>query len=385
MPLRIVIVAGEVSGDILGAGLITELRQRFPDIVIEGISGPQMDAAGCRSWGSYEQLAVMGLVEVLRHVPRILKLKRQLEKRILADPPDLFIGIDAPDFNLRLEKSLRRAGVRTVHYVCPSVWAWRASRVKTLKAACDRILCLLPFEKQFLDEHAIDGVFVGHPLADEIKPEADRQAGRRALGLPQSSVVAVLPGSRMGEVKYLGPAFTAAMQWLLQHQPDQHFVIPAARPAIRASMQAMVAAAGIEAAVTIVDGRARDAMRAADVVLLASGTATLETMLVGRPMVVSYKVSGLTAWLLRNSGLVNIERFSLPNLLAGDEVVAEILQEEATGENLGAAVLELLQDPGRRSTMETEFVRLAGSLRCNASVMAAAAVAESLGVTDSGG
>ncbi len=378
MPRRIVIVAGEASGDQLGGGLVRALREHYPDAVIEGITGPEMEAAGCESWGSYEQLAVMGLVEVLGHLPRILRLKKELQQRILANPPDVFIGIDAPDFNLRLEKTLRREGIKTVHYVCPSVWAWRSSRVKTIQAACDLVLCLLPFEKAYLDEHGVAGVFTGHSMADDISPVPEREPARQALGISATELVAILPGSRMGEVKYLGPAFVDTASWLLSQRPQLKFVVPAARPAIRVAMQELITASGLDDAFTILDGQAREAMTAADVVLLASGTATLETMLVGRPMVVSYKVSAFTAWLLRNSGLVNIESFSLPNLLADEALVPEILQEDATGPQLGDAVLKMLEDPAERVRLEARFAELGGLLRKDASATAAAGIAELL-------
>jgi lipid-A-disaccharide synthase len=320
----------------------------------------------------------MGLFEVIRHIPRLLRLKRDLMQRLLADPPDLLIGIDAPDFNLRLERSARAAGIPTVHYVCPSVWAWRSGRVKTLQASCDLVLCLLPFEGAFLEEHGVAAKFVGHPLADEIAVAPDQTDARASLGLAAGDLVALLPGSRMGEVKYLGPAFVQAATWLRQRLPDLQFAIPAASPAIRNAMQTETDAAGLGAAVTIVDGRAREVMAAADSVLLASGTATLEAMLVRRPMVVAYKVFWLTAWLLRKSGLVKVDRFSLPNLLADAKLVPEILQEEATGPILGAAVLNQLQNPQVTHDMVNQFEDLAGMLRCDASEQAAAGVQELL-------
>jgi lipid-A-disaccharide synthase len=378
MPRRIVIITGEASGDQLGGGLIDALRKRYPDAVFEGLTGPRMRSAGCHSWGDYEQLAIMGLFEVIRHIPRLLRLKRDLLQRLLADPPDLLIGIDAPDFNLRLERAARAAGIPTVHYVCPSVWAWCSGRVKTLQASCDLVLCLLPFEGAFLEQHGVAAKFVGHPLADEIAVAPKQSDARAALGLGGGDLVALLPGSRMGEVKYLGPAFIQAAVWLRQKMPDLRFVVPAASSAIREAMQAEAKTAGLDAAVTIFDGRAREVMAAADSVLLASGTATLETMLVRRPMVVAYKVFWLTAWLLRKSGLVKVDRFSLPNLLADDTVVPEILQEDATGPILGAAVLNQLKNPEVTHDMVSRFEALSGKLRCDASEQAAAGVQELL-------
>jgi lipid-A-disaccharide synthase len=320
----------------------------------------------------------MGLFEVLRHLPRLWRLQMRLRKRLLANPPDLFIGVDAPDFNLPLERYVRKHGIRTVHYVCPSVWAWRSGRVKTIRAACDLVLCLLPFEKDFLAEHGVTGQFVGHPLAEEIPASADRALARQELGLPDGDWVALLPGSRMGEVKYLGPEFVATAAWLLERRPGLRFLVPAASPAIRTAVSGHVQMAGLQAAIKIIDGNSRGALSAADVVLLASGTATLETMLVGRPMVVAYKVSALTAWVLRRSGVVTVDRFSLPNLLADDVLVEEILQEDATGENLGAAVLKLLEDQDVRGSMLRRFEELAGLLRQDANEQAADAVSQLL-------
>jgi lipid-A-disaccharide synthase len=374
---RFVIIAGEASGDILAGGLVDALREIYPDAQFEGITGPRMQQAGVHSWGGFQQLAIMGLFEVIRHLPRLWKLKRDIERRLAANPPDVFIGIDAPDFNLRIERYARKAGIATVHYVCPSVWAWRQSRVKTIRACCDLVLCLLPFESSFLEQHQVRSRFVGHPLADEIKAEPDAVSARHRLTLPaESNYVALLPGSRMGEVKYLGPAFVEAAQWLHERKPELRFLVAAANPAISQVMASLVAKAGLQSAVDIISGDTLDVMMAADSVLLASGTATLETMLVGRPMVVSYKVFPLTAWLLRNSGIVKIERFALPNLLADAELVPEILQEEATGPRLGAAVLAQLEDPELRAAMTGHFARLGELLRRNASIEAAQGVAQ---------
>jgi lipid-A-disaccharide synthase len=375
--LRFVIIAGEASGDLLAGGLVEALRDRYPDAHFEGVTGPKMEQAGVTSWGDYQQLAVMGLFEVIKHLPRILKLKRNIERRLAENPPDVFIGIDAPDFNLRVERFARRAGIPTVQYVCPSVWAWRQSRVNTIRACCDLVLCLLPFEKNFLEQHQVKARFVGHPLADEIVAEPEPLAARQRLQLaPEGLYVALLPGSRMGEVKYIGPAFIDAAKWLLEQQSGLRFMVAAATPAIEHFMSKRLAEAGLQSAVQIFSGNTRDVVSAADTVLLASGTATLETMLAGRPMVVAYKVFPLTAWLLRKSGIVKIERFALPNLLADAALVPEILQEEATGPNLGAAVLEHLRDPGVRTAMTDRFAELGGLLQRNASVEAATGIAQ---------
>jgi lipid-A-disaccharide synthase len=384
---RIVIIAGEASGDLLGRGLIEALRQRIPDAQFEGITGPQMEGAGCKSWGSYEQLAVMGVFEVLRHLPRLLRLNKELKQRLLDDPPDVLIGIDAPDFNLRLEKFARKAGIRTVHYVCPSVWAWRQGRVKTIRESCDLVLCLLPFERDFVAQHGVNACFVGHPLADEIGADIDQEGARRRFNLPEKkantnasrgAVVALLPGSRVGELQRLGADFLAAANWLRERRPDVQFVSAAASEVTATMFAEQCEAAGLTDAVAVLDGSARDAMAAADVVLVASGTATLETMLMQRPMVVAYKIAPLTAWILRATGIVKIKHFSMPNLLAGRELVPEILQEDVSGPALGAAVLQQLDNPEQTAQLVAQFAQLASSLRKSASDQAAAAVAKLL-------
>jgi len=379
---RIVIIAGEASGDQLGRGLIDALRERFPDAVFEGVTGPAMRSAGCQSWADYSPLAVMGLFEVLKHLPRLYRFKRDLQRRLLSNPPDVLIGIDAPDFNLRLEKVARKAGIPTVHYVCPSVWAWRRGRVKVLKQSCDMVLCLLPFERDFVSAHGIEARFVGHPLADEIVPAASNDASRRharqSLGLAAGPVVALLPGSRAGELKYIGPPFVEAAQWIRERLPTVQFISPAASAATKAIFEAQSKTVGMETEIRCIQGQTRQALAAADVVLLASGTATLETMLSMRPMIVAYRVAAVTAWLLRVSRIVKIRLFSLPNLLAGEEVVPEYLQERATGSELGAAVLGLLENPDARARQLSQFERLGERLRQSASRRAADGVADLL-------
>jgi lipid-A-disaccharide synthase len=376
---RIVIIAGEASGDQLGRGLIEALRQHYPDAQFEGITGGQMRDAGCDSWADYEQLAVMGLFEVLRHLPRLLRLKKSLEKRLRENPPDVLIGIDAPDFNLRLEKFARGLGIPTVHYVCPSVWAWRPKRVKYIREACDLVLCLLPFERDFVVRHGVNARFVGHPLADEIQPRAeDGPEARAALGLQGSPVVALLPGSRVGELNRLGSVFLEAASWLREQVPGVRFVSAAATRKTGEIFSEQCHQAGLDDAVKIVSGQARQTMAAADVVLLASGTATLEAMLMLRPMVVAYKVAPLSAWLARAFKLINIRYFSMPNLLAGYELVPEFIQERVTGAALGRAVLEQLQAGERREQLLCHFGELGDQLRQSASAQAAIAVADLL-------
>nr|MBA3565195.1 lipid-A-disaccharide synthase [Gammaproteobacteria bacterium] len=322
---------------------------------------------------------VMGLAEVIRHLPRLIRLRRELARRFLADPPDVFVGIDAPDFNLGLERRLRGAGVRTVHYVSPSVWAWRQGRLKTIERATDLVLCLLPFEKAFYDRHGIAAVFVGHPLADEIPAKVDGNAARASLGLPgYGRLVAVLPGSRLGEVRRLGADFAGAIDWLAARRNELHFVAPMANFPVREVFESQLRDAAPGRKVSLLDGCARQALAAADVALLASGTATLEAALLKCPMVVAYRLAPATRWALQRFRLLKVERFSLPNLLAARDLVPELLQDEVTPAALGAAVLDQLEDSHRRDSLEQAFTDMHHSLRRGASRRAAEAV---LGLT----
>jgi len=378
---RIAIVAGELSGDRLGAGLIRAIRERESAATFAGIAGPGMRAEGCDAWFDSDELAVMGLAEVVAHLPRLRRIALELEARLIEDPPDLFVGIDAPDFNLRLERRLKARGIRTVHYVSPSVWAWRPGRVEVLRAACDQVLCLLPFEADFLHRHAVPATFVGHPLADSIRTEPDSAPARQALELPVGGpVLAVLPGSRAGEVARLGPVFAATLAWLSGRLPGLRAVVPVATPALRARIEACMApttTGGVP--VRLIEGNARMAMAAADVVLLASGTATLEVMLVNRPMVVAYRLAPVTHALLKALRLVRTQYFSLPNVLAGERLVPELLQGAANPEALGAEVLDWVGSPERRAALHERFAALAAGLRLGASERAAEAVLEVLG------
>jgi lipid-A-disaccharide synthase len=373
---RIAIVAGEISGDRLGAGLIRAVHARRPEVEFVGIGGPAMRSAGCDVWVASEELAVMGLAEVVRHLPRLRRILLDLELRLNTDQPDLYIGIDAPDFNLRLERRLRPTGLRTLHYVSPSVWAWRAGRVQVLREACDHVLCLLPFEADFLHRHGVAATFVGHPLADELPANPDPAPARKALGLPMTGpVVAILPGSRAGELERMGPVFAATAAWLQARVPDLSMVVPMATPALRARFAGLwnPGATG-GAQVHILDGQAQAAMAAADVVLLASGTATLEAMLINRPMVVAYRFSALTYGLLKALRLVRVEHFALPNLLAGERLVPELLQSAVTPAALGNEVLRWLGAPEDRANLRQRFTTLGTALRCHASDRAAEVV-----------
>ncbi len=376
MSLRIGLVAGEASGDQLGGGLVRELKQLEPDIRCEGVAGPAMAEAGCSVLADSSALAVMGLVEPLREIPRLLKLRRQLVRRWTATRPQVFVGIDSPDFNLGLELALKRAGIRTVQYVSPSVWAWRQGRIARMAEAVDRVLCLLPFEKAFYDRHGIAADFVGHPLADRLEPGPPDAALRRALDLPASCVVAVLPGSRAGEVARLGPVFAKACRRLLERRPDVAFVAPMVTAPLRERFEAMLEQAGVAAQFRLLDGNAHQAMRAADVVLLASGTAALEAALLGRPVVAAYRLAPLTYALARSLKLVKVRHFTLPNLLTGEPQVAEFLQGAATPQALSDALEALLESPARRAGIVREFAKLRDQLARGADRLAARAVLE---------
>lgn len=371
-----------MSGDLLGAGLIQAIREKHPDAIIEGIGGPQMMVEGFTSLFAMDQLAVMGLFEVLAHLPRLLRIRRDIVRHFLAYPPDVFVGIDAPDFNLGVEWRLRARGIRTVHYVSPSVWAWRRRRIKKIARSVDRMLTLFPFEAAFYQEHGVPVSFVGHPLADMIPEQVDAAAARAALKLPPGAagsapLVAVLPGSRGGEVARLADVFVATMDWCVHRRPGMHFAVALANPIARdIFLRALNQHAG-DLPVHLIDGRAREVMAASDAVLLASGTATLEALLLKRPMVVAYRLSTLTYALARR--LVRLPYFSLPNLLAGERLVPEFLQEEVTPEELGNALLQALDDGADRQTMLTAFDRIHGHLRKGASAAAANAVLEVAG------
>lgn len=378
--LRVGLVAGEASGDLLGVGMMQAIRERYPDAIFEGVAGPRMRAAGCDTWDQSESVSVMGLAEVLGHLPRLLRLRRNLVKRFRRDPPDAFVGIDAPDFNLGLERQLRRAGIPTTHYVSPTVWAWRASRLKTISRSTDLVLCVFPFEKEYYDQHGIRAEFVGHPLADEIPLHMDGARARRQLGLNEAeSLIAVLPGSRRTEVKQLGADFAGAIAWLHGQSNDTRFVVPLATPEVRRSFEAALAGIAPGVPVTLLDGHSREAMAAADAVLLASGTASLEAALLKRPMVVAYRVSKLTMWLLDTFRLIKVRHFALPNLLTGEDLVPEFLQEEVTAESLGRALLGELNDDTRRSEAIRAFEAIHLNLRRDASQRAAEAVLRLIG------
>ncbi|PZO07421.1 MAG: lipid-A-disaccharide synthase [Lysobacteraceae bacterium] len=377
-PLRIALVAGEASGDLLGAGLVNALKLRFPDAEFAGVGGPRLRAAGMATWHDCSELAVMGLVEVLRHLPRLLRLRRSLRKRLLAWRPDVFIGIDAPDFNLGLERQLKQAGIRTVHYVSPSVWAWREGRAAKLGRSADRVLCLFPMEPPIYERHGVDARFVGHPLAESFAMEPDRHGARAHFGLDDATpVLALLPGSRLGEIQRLLPVFLEATRRVHGKLPALQVLLPAANAACREAIDACLANAPA-ANVRVVDGQSHEAMIASDVVLLASGTAALEAMLAKRPMVVGYRISALTYRLVMLLGLMKVNRYSLPNVLANEPIVPELMQGDCTPDRLAAAVLHWFDHPEARATLLPRYQYIHAKLRGDPSAGAADAVAELL-------
>ena len=375
LPLRVGLVAGEASGDTLGADLIGALRQLAPDTQFFGVAGPKMQAAGCELWEPAESLALMGLFEVLQELPRLLRLLARLRKLFLAARPDVFIGIDAPDTNLRLARRLHAAGIPTVQYVSPQVWAWRQGRARSIHQAVDLVLCLLPFEKRFYDEHGMRAEFVGHPLADAIPLEPDRPAARQRLGLSHGvPVVALLPGSRRGEVTRLAQDFARTVCWLADQRSELIFIAPMANAAVREIFSQTLKLLAPQVKVQFIDGQAQTVLIAADVVLVASGTASLEAALCKRPMVVVYRLGALTAWLLRRLGLIKVKFFAQPNLLADRRVVGEYFQDQIVPESIGAELLMWLDDAERRSDLEREFSRIHADLRRDAGRRAAQAI-----------
>lgn len=371
---RVYLVAGELSGDILGAGLMRALRARHPGVEFRGIGGPRMIAEGIDSRFPLETLSVMGLVEVLKHLPGLIRVRRTLRADALAWQPDIMVGIDAPDFNLGLERQLREAGLTTAHYVSPSVWAWRQGRVKGIAKSVDAMLTFLPFEAAFYARHRVPVAFVGHPLADELPLENDRADMRSALGLPgEGEVLALLPGSRANEIRFLGETFLAAADRLCAARPSLHLVVPAATPQRREELAALLAGhPGLDERLTLLDGQAREAMVASDAVLLASGTAALEAMLCHRPMLVAYRMAPATHWLARR--LVKTEWISLPNLIARESLVPELIQEAASPESIAARLGALLDDAPGRAALEARFAEMHAGLQRDASRRAAEAI-----------
>lgn len=382
-PLRIALVAGEASGDQLGAPLIQALSRQWPDARFAGVGGPCMVRAGMEQWSDYAPLAVMGLAEVLRHLPRLLRFRRHLLRRLRDWQPDLFIGIDAPDFNLGVERRLKQAGICTAHYVSPSIWAWRAGRSARIAASADQVLCLFPMEPPLYHRHGVDARFVGHPMADRFPLEPDRARTRQTLAVPaEAPLLALLPGSRQGEIARLLPVFGQVCERLLAADPDLHILLPAASPRCRQQIQAVLAGAGhpLQAAcrsgrLRVLDGQAHEALAAADAALLASGTAALEAALAKCPMLVAYRVSGLTRLLIRATGLLKVERYSLPNILHGGPLVPEFIQDRCTADAITPALLGLLREPEARQRQVAGFTAIHRRLRAPGGAGQAAATA----------
>jgi lipid-A-disaccharide synthase len=377
-PVFFVLVAGETSGDNLAGKLIEALRLRFPNARFAGIAGPRMIAAGCEPWERAEGLAVMGIFEIIPHLRRLFAIRNRLLERICIERPDLYVGVDAKEFNLRLMPRLKERGIRTVQYVSPQVWAWRQGRVRTIGQAVDLVLCLLPFEKQFYDAHGVRAEFVGHPLADQIPLHLDAATARVALGLDAAATyVGLLPGSRRGEVSRLSPDFAATVAWFGQHRPEVRFIAAMANGSVRGDFEGVLSRAGILDRVRVFDGQAQEVMAASDAILVASGTATLEAMLVKRPMVVVYRLGGLTSFLLKHLKLFKALFFAQPNLLAGRELVPEYFNDDVRADILGPALLKQLGREDRAALVHT-FAQIHETLRRDASSRAADAIVELL-------
>ena len=369
-------VAGEASGDLLAGLLLGGIRVRWPDVSTAGIGGPHMQQHGFDAWWPSDKLAVRGYVEVLRHYREIAGIRRQLAERLLADRPDAFIGVDAPDFNLDLEARLRCSGIRTIHFVCPSIWAWRAGRVSKIAQAADRVLCLFPFEPEILARAGIEASYVGHPLADAIPLVPPRPASRVSLGLGEhETVVAVLPGSRRSEIQYIAPAFLQACAKLVASRPDLRFVLPAA-PGLRPLLEPLVSQYAAGLPLQLLDGGSHTALAACDVTLIASGTATLEAALFKRPMVIGYRMHPLTWQLMKRMRLQ--PWVGLPNILSRAFVVPELVQEQATPDALAVAVLDWLDAPARRDALVARFDELHDQLRQDTASKATDAIAQIL-------
>lgn len=372
----IAIVAGEVSGDFLAAGLINAIKKRLSGVNFIGIAGPKMIEAGCVAHFAQEKLAVMGFTEALGRLPEIYSIRRKFRKYLQQNPPDLLIGVDAPDFNLDLELKLHQQGIRTIHYVSPSVWAWRPERVHKIKQAVNRVLTLFPFEAEFYQRHDVPVSYVGHPLADVIDIEPDSSGARNLLQLPEhKTIIGVLPGSRVKEVEKLGPVYVEAMTILHEQHPDWLFASPLATEKTYLMFQKMIHTASVELPVHLFRGKAREVMTAADLLMVASGTATLEALLCKRPMVVSYKMSAASWWYMQKKFIVN--QFSLPNHLAKN-VVLELYQDKAKPEAIAAEINRLYEQPEEVQQLKQTFTSVHKTLRCDASERAADAVMEIL-------
>jgi lipid-A-disaccharide synthase len=371
--MKIALIAGEASGDMLAAELMSALKQRHPGIEFIGMGGPLMQAQGLRSFHDYSALSLMGLVEVLKHLPALLKLRRQLLAYLLEQKPDMVIGVDAPDFNLGLEKRCKRAGLSTLHFVSPSIWAWRQGRAAKMAECCEQVLCLFPMEPEIYARYGMPATFVGHPLADRIALLPDSATARLQTGANAVHTLAVLPGSRLSEISRLLPVFLDAAQRLRDQLPDLQLLIPAANRQCREAIQAQVAERLLEN-VIVLDGQAQAAMMACDAVLLASGTAALEAMLCKKPMVVAYKISPITHFIVRTFKLLKVDQLSLPNALAGFALVPELMQENCNAAAIAEALQPLLHDARDNQTLLQRFTEIHLELRRDAAARAAEVV-----------
>jgi lipid-A-disaccharide synthase len=372
-PLRIGIVAGEESGDQLGAGLMAELQLRFPDAIFEGIGGSRMLDLGFRSFFPQDRLAVMGFIEPLKRLPELLRIRKHLADHFTRLPPDVFIGIDSPDFNLHLEFILRCRGVRCVHYVSPSVWAWRQGRIKKIKQSVDLMLTLFPFENAIYEKYHVPVVCVGHPLAEHLPLDDAQEKLRAEKGIPlDAQILAILPGSRQAEVERLGPLFFATARRLLKSYPQLKFICPSANKKRHLQLQALLREFADLPVNLLAPGQSHDAMAVANLVLMASGTTSLEAMLLKKPMVIAYRVASLNYWIYRQ--LVKVSMIGLPNLLAGKVIAPEFIQDDATEDNLCRALKAFIDQPARAQAIQGEFLRIHKDLRRNGSVAAADAI-----------
>jgi len=376
--IRIGIVAGEKSGDLIAADLIRVLKQKHADISFEGIAGPEMLAAGCRAIYDSDELAVMGLTEVLKRLPGLLSIRKKIAQYFIDNPPDIFIGVDAPDFNLALERKLKSHNIKTVHYVSPSVWAWRQYRVKKIAKSVDKMLTLFPFEAKFYEKHGVPVKFIGHPMADQIPLECDTQSAREKMLVPQNKrVIGLLPGSRMSEVKQLLDLMLDTASYLSRHEENLFFIIPAATKNLKSYIEERIThREKNNISIKILDGNARDVMQASDLLLLASGTAALEAMLFKKPMIVTYKVSPLSYWLIKK--LASVDKVSLPNHFDKEDPVPEYLQDQAIVDNIGPALLDLLRHKDKQEDICQNFLKYHKQLKLNASEVAANEILEML-------
>ncbi len=368
---RLGMVAGEASGDLLAGLLLQGLRARWPGLTSQGIGGPRMIAQGFETWWPHSKLSIFGYVDALMNLRELLSIRKQLGTRLLASRPDVFIGVDAPDFNFGLETRLREAGIKTVHFVCPSIWAWRPERIETIRRAADHVLCLFPFEPEILHQAGIGATFVGHPLADAIPLDVPRAAAREALQLPEAdTVIALLPGSRKSEINYIAPALIGAARLLAR--PGRRFVMPVV-PGLRALVEPLLGGVDVQ----LVDGQSHAVLAACDLTLVASGTATLEAALFKRPMVVAYRMNALNWWRMKGRGL--LPWVSLPNILVRDFLVPELIQPACTPENLAREAEALLADAPRRAALHERFVQLHELLRQDTARRASDAIATLIG------